>query len=236
MKRAIQVAAAAMFAAATFSPAQALVVGTADSGSSFPFGTYLGGTQYQQVYSASQFGAGLNITDISFYQTQYPGGTPNSATFTLYLSTVSAGNSIATFDSSAFVYSPNASFTQVFSGLVPTVTDGKLNFHLSTAFNYLASAGNLMLTVVATGLQDGSGFFLDGDRGNANTNSRFSAYSYDWNLDGKGNSGLVTGFNDGSNSAPGETPIPAVGAGIPLILGAGGLVSYFRRRKVAKAA
>ncbi len=54
--------------------------GAADSGGSFPFGTCLGGTQYQQVYSSSLFGAGLNITDISFYQTQYPGGTPNSTT------------------------------------------------------------------------------------------------------------------------------------------------------------
>ena len=33
--------------------------------------------------------------------------------------------------------------------------------------------------------------------------------------------------------APGETPIPAVGAGLPLMLGAGGLVRYWRRRKAA---
>jgi hypothetical protein len=231
MKRLLQTAAATFFAVAVFSPAHALTVGTADGANGIPFGNTGGGYYYQQVYSSALFGSGLNINEISFYNSISPGGTPRAGDFHIYLSYTSG--SIANFDTNAFVF-PDASFVEVYSGSIPAVASGRIDLNLSTAFSYNAALGNLMLTVREFTLADSGGrLFLDTDTDNTAgivTNSRFSAFSYNWNQ------GLVTGFNAVPGSAVGETPIPAVGAGLPLILGAGGLVRYWRRRKVAQAA
>jgi hypothetical protein len=221
----MQTAAAAMFVVAAFSPAQALVIGTADSANGMPFGNNAGGYYYQQVYSAASFGSGINISELTFYNSQSPGGTPRAGTFQIYLSTTNAA--IGTFDTNNSVPWLDGSFTQVFNGTIPSLANGRLDLVLSTAFNYNPASGNLLLTVREFSLSNGSTLFLDVDRNVGVTNSRFSAYPYDWNQ------GLVTGFNDVAVAAPDPTPIPAVGAGLPLVIGAGALIRRWRRRKAA---
>ncbi len=58
MKRLLRAAATAAIVAAAFSPAQAVVIGTADSENALPFGSSNGGTAfvYQQVYNKTDFG------------------------------------------------------------------------------------------------------------------------------------------------------------------------------------
>jgi hypothetical protein len=63
----IQKAALAAFAAAAMVPANALVIGTADSSNSIPIGGNGGGYYFQQVYSAASFAAGLDISSLTFY-------------------------------------------------------------------------------------------------------------------------------------------------------------------------
>jgi hypothetical protein len=190
-----------------------------------PFGNNVGGYYYQQVYSAASFGSGINISELTFYNSQSPGGTPRAGTFQIYLSTTNAA--IGTFDTNNSVPWLDGSFTQVFNGTIPSLANGRLDLVLSTAFNYNPASGNLLLTVREFSLSNGSTLFLDVDRNVGVTNSRFSAYPYDWNQ------GLVTGFNDVAAPAPGETPVPAVGAGLPLVIGAAAMFRRWRRRKAA---
>ncbi len=217
MKHIIQKAALAAFAAAAMVPANALVIGTADSANGIPFGSsaYLGGYYYQQVYSAASFGAGLDISRISFYNSNTPGGTPATGTFKIYLSTTSTA--VSDVDSSGVTF-PNGSFQEVFNGLLPAISNGSLDFDLSSAFHYDASAGNLMLTVLNFDLTSGNQLFLDADMNNNATDSRFSAYNYALKQ------GLVTGFNDVA-----QVPLPA---GLPLLFsGMGALGAMLRRRR-----
>lgn len=219
MKHIIQKAALAAFAAAAMVPANALVIGTADSSNGIPFGSsaYLGGYYYQQVYSAASFGAGLDINSISFFNSYSPGGTAATGTFKLYLSTTSTA--VGAVDSSGVSF-PNGSFQEVFNGVLPALSNGRLDFNLSSAFHYDAAAGNLMLTVLTFDLTSGNQLFLDADLNNNATDSRFSAYNYALKQ------GLVTGFNDVA-----QVPLPA---GLPLLLsGMGALGAVLRRRRAS---
>jgi hypothetical protein len=194
MKRILLAAAAACSMAAAFSPAQALVIGTADTSSSYPFGSSLGGYYYQQVYSAANFASPISINQITFYNSLSPAtSTPLADTFTLYLSTTSAA--VGTFDTSAMTF-PDATFTQVFSGTLSSLVDGRLDINLSTAFDYNPALGNLVLTVKDFTAGSGGNLFLDADKNTGITNMRTSAYPYDYNQ------GLVTGFNDKVAAAP----------------------------------
>ena len=69
MKRLLQAAATAVIVAAAFSPAQAVVIGTADSENAIPFGSSNSGANfvYQQVYNKTDFSGAIDITSISFY-------------------------------------------------------------------------------------------------------------------------------------------------------------------------
>lgn len=226
MKKQYQKIAIALFAAAMISPAQAMVIGVADSSNSIPFGSTTGGFFYQQVYNATSFSSPINITEITFYNSITPGGTPMTGTFDLYLSTTSAP--IATFDTSTgvqFPFVPDNSFTQVFHGSLPAVSNGRFDFNLSlSSFLYDPSLGNLLLTVKsfdgAAGTDSSKWLFLDTDINNGLTNGRFIAFPTDWNR------GLVTGFND-----PAPTPLPAA---LPMFAGALGLAGLIARRRKRK--
>lgn len=219
MKRLLLAAAAVLCVAGAVSPAQALVIGTADSSGSIPFG-YFHAPYFQQIYNASSFAGPTSISQISFYDTLSPATTtPLADTFTFYLSTSNAA--IATFDTSNVTF-PDATFTQVFSGKA-TLVNGRLDFALTSAFNYDPSQGNLVLTVKDFDFGSGGNLFLDVDKNVGTTNMRDSAFAYDYNQ------GLVTGFNDFA-----AVPEPATWG---LLIGGFGLVgAAMRRRRRAAAA
>jgi hypothetical protein len=222
--------AAALFIVAAITPAQATVIGTADSSNSIPFGSTGGGFFFQQVYNAASFNGPININQISFYNTVAPGGFEMTGHFDLYLSTTTAA--IGNFDTGVFTF-PDSSFTNVFNGTLPAISNGRLNFTLNlSSFLYdPSSMGNLVLTVktfdgAAVGADSLKWLALDVDKNNGTTNSRFSAFPIDWNQ------GLVTGFNDAV-----AVPAPIVGAGLPgLIAAAGGLLALARRRRARAVA
>jgi len=219
MKRILLAAAAALCVAGAVSPAQALVVGTADTSSSIPF-SYFHAPYYQQIYNASSFAGPTSISQISFYNTLSPATTtPLADTFTFYLSTSNAA--IATFDTNNVTF-PDATFTEVFSGKA-TYVNGRLDFALTSAFNYDPSKGNLVLTVKDFDFGSGGNLFLDADKNTGLTNMRDSAFPYDYNQ------GLVTGFNDFA-----AVPEPATWG---LMIGGFGLVgaALRRKRRVASA-
>ena len=222
MKHALQKLAAVLMLAAATSPATATVIGVADSSNSIPFGSTTGGFFYQQEYSAGSFAAPLNINEITFYNTVAPGGFKMTGTFDLYLSVTNSA--IATFDTSAFAF-PDSSFINVFHGTLPQLASSRLDFALSSSFLYDPSQGNLMLTVksfdeAAVGTDSSKWLYLDTDKNVGVTNSRFSAFPFDWNQ------GLVTGFNDAV-----AVPGPMVGAGLPGLVTAAGALLAWRRRK-----
>ena len=222
MKRFLMAAAVACCAAAAVSPAEALVIGTADTTNSYPFGSSGAGYYYQQIYSAASFAGPLSINLISFYNSLSPSTvTPLTDTFTLYLSTTNAA--VSTFDTNAMSY-PDATFTQVFTGTLGSLVNGRLDIALQTAFNYDPSKGNLVLTVKDFDLGSGGNLFLDADKNVGVTNERIYAYGYDFNQ------GLVTGFND----AVASVPEPATWA--MMIVGFGLVGGAIRRRSQTAAA
>ena len=230
MKRFLQTAAAALFVAAAFSPAHALVIGTGDTENFLPFGDpTIPVSLYQQVYNSSNFAGLIDITSISFYNSVgNTGGAPRSDTFRIFLSVTSTPvGGVLGFDPSA---------TIVFQGQVPAPANGRLDFTGLPAFHYDPSQGNLLVTIQN---------FLNGSPASPTPGSPLNlALNFDSNADtmfsinipgGAGvpaTRGLVTGFNDVAN----PVPVPAVGAAIPLLVAGGGLVGYRRRRKTAKAA
>ena len=213
-------AAACMFAGAAL-PAHALVIGTADTSNSYPFGSTGGGPYFQQVYSAASFGAPISISQLSFYNSRSPSTSkPLADTFTIYLSTTAAA--ISTFDTSAFAF-PDATFVQVFSGKLSALANGRLDIALSTAFAYDPSKGNLMLTVRDFDFGSGGNLFLDADQNVGVTNIRISAFPYDFNQ------GLVTGFNVAVAVVPEATTWAMLIVGFGMV---GGAMRVQRRQRV----
>ena len=216
MKNLIKLAAIGLSIGAASAPAQALVIGTADSTSSLPFGSTTSGYFYQQIYSASSLSA-MNISQISFYNRMAPGGTTRPGTFVLYLSTSTLD--VATFDTTNGIQYPylDGSFTEVFNGELPSLANGRLDIALSTLFNYNPAVGNLVLTIKEFGLNSGGGIQLDADNNVGITNLRMSSYPYNFNQ------GLVTGFNDIA-----AVPEPATWA---MMMGGLALVGFSMRRR-----
>ena len=217
MKRFLLAAAAACALAVASGPAQALVVGVADSASSYPFGSFGAGPYFQELYSAADFSGPLSINRISFYNSKDPANNkPLADTFTFFLSTTNAP--VATFDTDAMVY-PDASFTQVYSGKA-TLLNGRLDFNLSSAFNYNPALGNLLLTVRDFDYGSGGTLQLDADFNTAASNIRIYNFGYNFNQ------GLVTGFND---------PIPEPASWALMIAGFGLAGATLRRKRQAAA-
>ena len=185
--------------------------------SRFFFGSSGAGYYFQQIYSSANFAAPLKISQLSFFNSRYPATTkPLTDTFTLYLSTTNAA--VSSFDTDPMKY-PDSSFTQVFSGTLSDLVNGRLDINLQTAFDYDPSMGNLVLTVKDFDLGSGGNLFLDADKNSGSTNMRMSIYGYDFNQ------GLVTGFNDNLAAA---VPEPATWA--MMIAGLGLAGTALRRR------
>ena len=108
--------------------------------------------EFQQVYSALAFPPGsTTFTGISFY---CYGGQPNSGTFKISLSTTSASTSPN--DTYPFVTGLNASNlstnvgsdnTVVYTGTLPSLSNGMLTITFTTPFTYNTANGNLLLDV-----------------------------------------------------------------------------------------
>lgn len=221
MKKLLMAAVAVLSLGAVVAPAQAsVVVGTADTGSSIPFGSTTAGYYFQQVYAASNFTEALDLYRLTFFNTKSPTLTVSpTGRFEIFLSVVNTN--IATFDTSNSLTVPYlaADFVQVFDGVIPTLSNGKLNLNLLQGFNYDPSQGQLMVTIRSDDLSAGT-LALDVDNTTSVINSRMSSFGYNWNQ------GLVTGFNA-------AVPEPATWA---LMLGGFGLAGAALRRRRSVAA
>ena len=221
MKKLLLAASAAMSLVALAAPAQAsVVVGTADTGSSIPFGSTVSGYYFQQIYAPSNFSGAIDLYRLSFYNTKSPTLTTSpTGNFDIFLSVVNTP--LATFDTSNGLAAPyyDASFVKVFSGVIPALSDGQLNLNFTQGFSYDPSQGQLMLTIRSNDLTAGT-LALDVDNTTNVTNMRMSSYGYNFNQ------GLVTGFNA-------AVPEPATWA---LMISGFGLAGASLRRRRAVAA
>ncbi len=204
--------------------ANALIIGTADTntGNCFPFGCALGWQPtYQQVYDSSYFSGTLAISSLTFYNTAYDSGdyTPNTGTYTYYLSSTSAAADGLSTTAAANLGADN---TNVYTGsLGGSITfGGQMNIILDSIFNYNPSAGNLLLTVEGSGLSQGAGaVYFDMNGSSSDGMSRVYSTTTD-------SLGLVTGFNEADDN--GQVPTP--GTLVLFGLGLAGL-GWSRRKK-----
>jgi ABC-type amino acid transport substrate-binding protein len=220
MKILLRAAIALGLLGAAVSPSHAVVFGTATTTNSSPFDYSGGGSTYQQVYSGL---GSININSLTFYNSKAPGGTPATGQFQIYLSYIASSTDIAKFDFTNTTF-PDATFTSVYSGLLPSLANGKLDFLLSQTFNYNPASGYLLMTVVNKDLTGDGNLFLDFDGKSTKTNMRFSAFPYDGF-----NQGLVTGFNE----QVAAVPEPSTWAMMMLGFAGVGLIAYRRRNRVA---
>jgi hypothetical protein len=221
MKFVYRLAAAAAFCSMTLSSAQAVVIGTGDSENSIPFSNSV--PVYRQIYNASSFSSPMSISDITFYDSNNSGGSPTGGTFKLFLSTVSTAvgnlniNLLEMGSDAVLVYNAN----------LPSLAGGKLNFDLTSLFNYNPAGGNLLLT--AWWQQDGS----------VPTSINALYLDYDTNADGVFSSRLTSGGNLPGGLVTGfvaAVPEPSTWAMMVLGFAGVGFMSYRRRKSKMLAA
>ena len=100
------------------------------------------------MYDDSAFSGALSITQLTFYNTVLPGGTPVPGAFQIYLQATSqqvGGISVNFPDVSGA--------TLVFDGAIPLLSNGRLDFSLSQSFNYDPAKARRLL--VEAGYPDG---------------------------------------------------------------------------------
>ena len=223
MKYFFQAIAAAMLLGAALSPAQAVVIGTADTNplhsNAAPFGNLQASYFYQQVYDDSAFNAPITINQLSFYNSVTPGGSPNPGAFQIYLAktvqpVMGIVNNIPDM----------ASATLVYDGLLPTLSAGRLDILLTQSFAYDPSLGDDLLLIVKNFnfTASGSPLFLDSDTTGVITSSRH--YSGPNGAAGNLKTGLVTGFND-------VVAVPEPSTWALMLLGIAGVGFLAMRRK-----
>lgn len=195
MKYFVQAIAAALLLGPALSPAQAVVIGTADTNplhsNAAPFGNLQASYFYQQVYDDNAFSAPLTINELTFYNSVTPGGSPNPGAFQIYLAKTSQPV-MGIVNNIPYL----AAATLVYDGLLPTLSAGRLDILLTQSFAYDPSLGDDLLLIVKNFnfTASPSPLFLDSDTGGTITSSRH--YSGPNGPSGNLKSGLVTGFND----------------------------------------
>jgi hypothetical protein len=200
-----------------------LTVGNDDGGNCYPFSCLPsdGGTRYQQVYSAGAFSSSMLINSLSFYKSS--GGSLNSASYTLSLSTTSKNvKFLDTSNPANNIGSDNTVLgTFALSGMIPDV----LTFTGST-FNYDPTMGNLLLDVVVSNVitANGYGSFFKGTNDNPAT-SRLYVNSDGVRQDSLGP--LVTTFDFVPPPSNVPEPMPLA----TLSIGLAGMAAARRRRK-----
>jgi hypothetical protein len=225
----LQAIAAAVLFAGAFSPAQAGVIGTADTNplhsNAAPFGNLQASFFYQQVYDDSAFNAPIAINQLTFYNSVTPGGSPNPGAFQIYLATTSQPvmgivNNIPDLSAATLVY----------DAALPTLSAGRLDFLLTQSFAYDPSLGDNLLLIVKNFnfTASASPLFLDSDTSGTITSSR--DYSGPNGPAGNLKTGLVTGFND-------AVAVPEPSSWALMLLGLAGVgFLAMRRRSSLKAA
>jgi len=166
----------------------------AKTGNCIPFGCAAGVigtfTEYQEIYASSAFPSGGLITGISFFNTQEPAGSIDSATYTFWLSTtsVSVGGLSSTLSSNI-----GPDNTQFFSGVLSGPITGGVFTVIGTPFDYNPANGNLLLDILISNPTSigGSSVFLDESGASPATTQR--AY-IDGGVSSAGSGGLVTQF------------------------------------------
>ena len=215
-----------------------------------PFRYYgSGGSNVQQIYSSSFFGAPSTISALSFRA--YPGAAPSgffSNSFTisevmvrLTTTSLSANEASGLQPSTNFAANLGSGFTTVFSGPLTLTTaangvnqpfDYTINF--STLFNYDPTMGNLLLDVFiptsATVSGGGLGFLTFDNANTLNDGVRSVVNIFD--------GGSPTGLLDTSAAITSFTTSP-IASGVPepstwafMILGFGATGAAMRRRRV----
>lgn len=224
---------AALLVAPATASADIVIGAPADlaNGNCYPFGCDVSdwGPEYQQVYAASDFSGPITITDLAFYNTQDPGGEPDTGTFTISLSTTSAAvDGLNLSDLAANIGPDN---TQVYSGSLPALSGGVLQIDLSTPFTYNPENGNLLINIYSTDASTSSTpLYLDARNGTA-TGQFSRAYSGDPDGIFSADYGLVTGFSTGS----GVIPEPSTWAMMLIGFAGLGFAGYRASRKGALA-
>lgn len=233
MKKTLQLLTAAlMLGTAIDAEAQNLIVGQANSGNCYPFICLSADarTNWQQVYNANQFGSNpVNITGIYFFSNLgqvNPGATWDDVTFTLSLSTTTAGFPLNTNGAANIGANQTQIFTGTLSGFVPT-SGTALSFAFAP-FAYDPNQGNLLLDVQITPGGSGQyGNYLDADYTCDGTTERYYGDGSQSDVVTCGG-GLQTGFDVNRTST-----VPEPSTYVLMAAGLAGIVAVRRRRKSA---
>ena len=187
-----------------------IVVGTFGGGNCIPFGCsgYFGTTDYQQVYSASEFGSTVSISRITFFAfttgAQYHLGDGNFDISFSY--TTKPVNGLSGGDPNDNIGANEALFGSY--TLTTEILPAMLSFD-GNAFSYDPLLGNLLMTVIITGASESQPFasFEADPSGTVTSRAVFPL--------GADAEGLVTGFNYFS-----PTPEPSESLEVATVLAA----------------
>jgi hypothetical protein len=194
---------AAWFAAPNLAHADVIVGNPAASGGDcIPFGCNFFDVDetfdYQQVYASTNFSTPITITDLEFFNTvdlPAAGTEPQAGSYVLSLSTTQAAVDGLSTDLSNNLGPDD---TIVYSGGVPTLSDGVLTFVLSTPFTYDPSKGNLLLDVqIDYGDTEGLIYFDSNGEGGLASRALFPVNGGGYADD----EAIVTGFS-GTSAVP----------------------------------